>query len=329
MFININNTILECIIIYLFIIIQYKSNTLLPFIPEYNNQNVDNLSNEINNLNINPPENDQCELKDKEWSKKKKKKETISYGTFGTVIKAKNKKTNEIRAIKLFNKYNAYFDEEKIKKEINNSKKVENENSIKIYDQYNSKEEIAIVMELCDCNLFDKLKESKGFRVDEIKKILVQLNNTFRIMIDKKIIHRDIKLENILVKDGIFKLSDYGETKQLNTLYQMNKQTQAGTQMTMAPEIYESEDEEPLYNSKSDLWSLGIIIYQMYFNHFPYSVKIASTLMKKFESDKNQKELMKKSTGDKKLDNLIIKLLKYNPDERITWNEYFNHPFFK
>ena len=67
----------------------------------------------------------------------------------------------------------------------------------------------------------------------------------------------------------------------------------------------------------------------MYFNHFPYSVKIASTLMKKFESDKNQKVLMKKSTGDKKLDDLIIKLLKYNPDERITWNEYFDHPFFK
>ena len=301
----------------------------MSFIPEYNNQNIENLSNEINNLNFNSTKNDQCELKDKEWSDDYKKVKTISSGTFGTVIKASNKITKEIRAIKLFNKYNAYFDEEKIKKEINNAKKVENENSIKIYDQYNSEEEIAIVMELCDYSLSDKLKESKGFTVDEIKNILVQLNNTFRIMIDKKIIHRDIKLENILVKDGIVKLSDYGETKQLSTLTQMKKQTRAGTPMTMAPEILESEDEKALYNSKSDLWSLGIIIYQMYFNHVPYNAMTDFALMNKFKNDKNQNLLMKESTGDKKLDDLIIKLLKYNPDERINWNEYFDHPFFK
>ena len=68
-------------------------------------------------------------------------------------------------------------------------------------------------MELCDYSLFNKLKESNGFSVNEIKKILIQLNNTFKIMIDKKIIHRNIKLQDILVKDGIIKLCDYGESK--------------------------------------------------------------------------------------------------------------------
>ena len=109
----------------------------------------------------------------------------------------------------------------------------------------------------------------------------------------------------------------------------MKKQTRAGTPMTMAPEILESEDEKALYNSKSDLWSLGIIIYQMYFNHFPYNAMTDIALMNKFKNDKNQNLLMKKSTGDKKLDDLIIKLLNYNPDERLNWNEYFDHPFFK
>ena len=282
----------------------------MSFIPDYNNNN---------------SKNDQCELKDKEWSDDYKKEKTISSGTFGTVIKASNKKTNEIRAIKLFNKYNPNFDEEKIKKEINNAKKVENENSIKIYDQYNSKEEIAIVMELCDYNLISKLKDSKGFRVDEIKKILMQLNNTFRIMIDKKIIHRDIKLQNILVKDGIVKLCDYGEAKQLSTLYQKKNETYAGTFFTMAPEILEDKP----YNSQSDLWSLGVIIYQLYFNDFPYKANTDFALINEIRNDENQNILREKSTGDEKLDDLIINLLKYNPDKRLTWNEYFNHPFFK
>ena len=100
----------------------------MSFIPEYNNQNIENLSNLINNLIINPLEIDQCELKDKEWSKDYEIIGLIQggVGTYGKVIKAKNKKTGEERAIKLFDKYNDIFDEEKIKKEINNAKKVEN-----------------------------------------------------------------------------------------------------------------------------------------------------------------------------------------------------------
>ena len=73
-------------------------------------------------------------------------------------------------------------------------------------------------MELCDCNLLERLnKTSNGLKVDEIKKILEQLNNTFKIMFKNKIIHRDIKLQNILLKyvndqqkDYIVKLTDYG-----------------------------------------------------------------------------------------------------------------------
>ena len=180
-------------------------------------------------------------------------------------------------------------------------------------------------MELCDCNLKSKLEESKGFNVNEIKKILTQLNKAFTNMIDKKIIHRDIKLENILVKGGIFKLCDYGESKQLSTLYQKKNETYAGTFFTMAPEILEDKP----YDSKSDLWSLGVIIYQMYFKDFPYKGVTEVALFNKIKNDKNQNDLKKKSTGDKELDDLIINLLKYNPDERLNWNEYFDHPFFK
>ena len=72
-------------------------------------------------------------------------------------------------------------------------KKMTNENSIKIYEQFISDEEYSIVMELCDWDL-KKILDDKlfGFDFNEIKKILKQLNNTFRIMVKNKIIHREI-----------------------------------------------------------------------------------------------------------------------------------------
>ena len=80
-------------------------------------------------------------------------------------------------------------------------KKMTNENSIKIYEQFISDEEYSIIMELCDCDL-KKILDDKlfGFEVNDIKKLLKQLNNAFRVMVKNKIIHRDIKLENVFIK---------------------------------------------------------------------------------------------------------------------------------
>lgn len=65
-------------------------------------------------------------------------------------------------------------------------------------------------MELCDCNLQQKLDETKsGFQVNEVRRILNQLNISFRVMYDNKIMHRDIKLANILVKYENRNMNDY------------------------------------------------------------------------------------------------------------------------
>ena len=147
-------------------------------------------------------------------------------------------------------------------------------------------------------------------------------------MIDKKIIHRDIKLQNILVKyingnkkDYIIKLTDYGISKQLATLSQKNY-TYIGSIETEAPEILKEE----AYDDKCDLWSLGVIIYQMCFNEFPYSGKKEFAILRQID---NLKQSHFKKTHDANLDDLISKLLIPNPQDRLSWEQYFEHPFFK
>ena len=182
-------------------------------------------------------------------------------------------------------------------------------------------------MELCDCNLEKRLNETPyGCGVDEIKMILIQLNNTFRMMLAKNIIHRDIKLQNILIKyvsgqNYIVKLSDYGVSKQLATISQKNK-TYIGTDMTMAPEIIKEED----YDNKCDLWSLGVIIYQLCFKQYPYDAKNKYGILNQINELKQNHF---KKTNNQHLDDLISRLLNPDGEKRISWDQYFDHPFFK
>ena len=81
------------------------------------------------------------------------------------------------------------------------SKNNTNNNSIKFYECYDTDKNFIIVMELCDTSLQSLLNKRKnGFTSGEIRDILKQLNNTFKIMEENEIVHRDLKLDNILIK---------------------------------------------------------------------------------------------------------------------------------
>ena len=87
----------------------------------------------------------------------------------------------------------------------------------------------------------------------------------------------------------------------------------------MALEILEGGN----YSFKSDIWSIGIIIYFMLNKEYPYNGKTEVLLLKDINSNKKLK-----LSNDDKLNDLLNKMLKININERISWDEYFNHPFF-
>ena len=259
----------------------------------------------------------------------------ISNGRFAVVYKGINRTTNEKIAIKIIESENKNFDYKKYLKNELNSLYIcsqQNNNSVKYYENFYYNGKFVIVMELCDSSLQKKLdKHKKGFTCDQIYEIMSQLNNTFQIMNKNKIVHRDIKLDNILIKNKynknknskinfIVKLADYGISKQLiNTV---NK-TFIGSIETMAPEVLEGKVSN---DNKCDLWSIGIIIYQLFFKEYPYKgstpVQIHDQI-KEFGTSKLNK------TNNENLDNLINLLLIKEPEKRINYEDYFNHPFFK
>ena len=283
----------------------------------------------------------------KSYEDKYELKEKLGEGGNSIVFKAVQKSTGKNVAIKKFDKnrikdyymsefFKAISDEEmkpyidSYLKEIENMKTAEginkdNENTIKFIEYYDYDDEFVLIMELCDENLAKFISKRAQLSEEEIYMVLSQLNNTFRIISSKNIAHRDLKLENILVKyenqektKYTFKLTDYGESK---TLSITNKYTQVGTCNFTAPEILSGNE----YNIECDLWSLGIIIHVLCFKCYPYKGN-------NFWAVHNQiKGLGAKSirkTNNPKIDDLISNLLIYNKKERMTWNQYFKHPFF-
>ena len=277
----------------------------------------------------------------------------IGQGAFGTVYKARKKDTKEIRAIKVIDikkfvkdseNNGKVLSEKEIKdfidtiiKEINvmqilEGENHENKNTVKFYEYYYKQNiEIAIVMELCDENLAKMIgkKNNKKLTFDEIRNILHQLNNTFKIMVNKKIAHRDIKPQNILVKyqnendknNYIIKLCDYGVSKKLEMTKGLLSRI-VGTMNFMAPEIMFKNDK---FDLKCDLWSLGIIIYYLYFGVNPFGEYETAY----YHNIKNEGQEDFDFSNNKDFDDLIKKLLIKEPEKRISWEDYFNHPFLK
>ena len=254
----------------------------------------------------------------------------LGEGAFGVVLSGYLKEDGEKIAIKrvkkeIINKYGEYL-KQAFYKELESMKKCNCENSVNFYFYFETQNNYNIVMELCDGDLNKELnKRPNGFCVNEIRYIMSQLNNAFKKMTSNNIIHRDLKIGNILIKytdetkkKFIPKLCDYGFSKVLKDSDVAF--THLGTPATMAPEIMERKS----YDAKADLWSVGVLIYQLHFNDIPYHGNNEKEIYSKI---KNQ--IPYKKAEDPILRDLIDHLLVENPLKRYSWQEYFEHPFFK
>ena len=120
-------------------------------------------------------------------------------------------------------------------------------------------------------DLSDKIKEKKAstagcFSEDEVMAIFVQICLALKYVHARKVLHRDLKAQNVfLTQAGIVKLGDFGVAKVLESTFAQAK-TQIGTPFYLSPEICKGES----YERKSDIWSLGVILYEMLAMKVPF-----------------------------------------------------------
>ena len=255
------------------------------------------------------------------WEKYEKK-EKISNGTYGNILKAKNKETGYYVAIKeiekeKYNKINGkIFDE----KEIIN--KILLQDNFCLKEIFNLNDYYYIVMDLCINNLEDYIKNRENeFSINEIKEILNQINNNLKKIQNEKYIYKSLKLSNLLISINqidriLIKCSNFDLIKfddKLNLIFNE-------IPFTVAPEILINN----LISNKSIIWNLGILIYFIIFKEYPYNGKNKEEFINDIKTKKKIKLIKNNELND-----LLSKMLKINLNERISWDDYLNHSFFK
>ena len=238
----------------------------------------------------------------------------LGKGGYGRVIQVKNKSNNKIYAIKEI-KINNEISIENIKNEAIILSKFECNNIVKYYDSYLYKGKFYILMEYCEGEtlryFIDKnIKNNELIEENIIIKIIMQICEGIKEIHDKNIIHRDIKPENIFINKKMnIKIGDFGISKQFNPNKEYtNTIFKVGSIEYMSPEIKKLG----IYNEKSDMYSLGCIIYEL-------------LNLRKYFDDKQYDEIKKidSTIYNDRWQEIINSLLQVDYNKRMDINEVY------
>nr|QBK88827.1 MAG: serine/threonine protein kinase [Mimivirus LCMiAC01] len=199
-------------------------------------------------------------------------------------------------------------------------------NIVECYDIIMDNNMIYIVMEYCDSgDMRNYLK--KPIKEKWCQFFFCQLANGLRYLNSYNILHRDIKPRNILLTNNkkILKIADFGFAKQKKERISLYD-TICGSPLYMAPELMNSDK----YNNQTDLWSIGMILYEMLYGFHPYG-KCVNMKQLKYCVDTDVIEIPPTNTKNRNISreciNLLKKLLQKRASKRLEWRGFFNHPW--
>jgi serine/threonine protein kinase len=209
-------------------------------------------------------------------------KTPIGEGGMAIVYLAEHNTLNQPVAIKVLNKEFVHNDNirKRFLSEARNIFKMSHPNIIKVTDLIDEGDTIAFVMEYLDGQTLKEYLDTKGkLNDDEIKKLFVQMLDAVGYVHEQGLIHRDIKPSNFMISSkGVVKLLDFGIAKNTDNTsadYTQTGTTQSmGTPMYMSPEQIKSTKE---VTAQSDIYSLGVVLWQMVTGKKPYDTNTIST----------------------------------------------------
>lgn len=267
-------------------------------------------------------------MEDKKMIGKYKVLGLAGQGSFGKVHKTIREDDNKLYAIKEITKSNlteSVF--ENLIREVQISKQLKHPNLAQCIVTMESKQSFYIVFDFCEGgDLGNYLKQVKKISFSQAMNIIRQMRDGYKYLFQQNILHRDLKLDNILVANKEYmqiKISDFGCSKN-----SMLGSTVIGTPKYMALEVL---NENEKYNYKADFWSFGLCCWELLygFNNFPFSLESKKALMtdiKNFSGENLRFPAYPKFPNE--VNKFFIRTLQISPQLRIDSDDFFNHPFF-
>ncbi|XP_057807965.1 serine/threonine-protein kinase ATG1c-like [Salvia miltiorrhiza] len=252
----------------------------------------------------------------------------IGAGSFSTVWHARHRVHGTEVAIKeiVTSRLNPKL-QESLKSEIFILKKINHPNIIRLHDMIEEPGKMYIVLEYCrggDLSMHLQRLQG-GIPEATAKHFMQQLAEGLKVLRENNLIHRDLKPQNLLLSsngdNSILKIADFGFARSLQPLGLA--ETLCGSPLYMAPEIMQLQR----YDAKADLWSVGAILFQLVTGKTPFTGVNQIQLLQNIIKATDLKFPPEAKDLSPHCMDLCRKLLRRNPVERLTFEEFFNHPY--
>ena len=253
-------------------------------------------------------------------------------GAYGTVYLAVNLVTKAKVAMKKINKVKENeIDDMEIKNEIDILKKLDHPNIVKIIEFYSTPKAYYIITSFCQCGeLYNQIKYQ--YNENQLAVLFYQVFSGLYYLHSKNIVHRDLKLENILITEiekekvtgkNLFwiKIIDFGTAK----IFEKNKSEKAvvGSSYYIAPEVLKKQ-----YNEKCDTWSAGVILYMLICGRAPFDGADDEEIIANIRKGSFNHKHKKLVASSPEVQDLVIKLLEVNVNKRLSAAQALKHPWF-
>ena len=251
----------------------------------------------------------------------------LGAGSFGRVLLVQHKITQAKYAIKAIDKRNKANIQEKpyFRREIEIMYRVHHPNVVKLFGHFEDDNYCYFLMEYIPGGNIYSLVPKNGLRTVSTKTVVSIMKDVisatyFLHHMHPPIIHRDIKPENVVLdKNMVAKLTDFGWSNYMPGDYS-KRTTVCGTPIYLAPEIINNRG----HDEKVDIWCIGVLMFELMTGFSPFQGNDIKTLKYNISRFK----IVWPSEMDRDAADLISRILKYNPEERISLEQMLLHPFF-
>ncbi|XP_048724615.2 serine/threonine-protein kinase 36 isoform X1 [Caretta caretta] len=246
--------------------------------------------------------------------------EMIGEGSFGRVYKGRRKYSAQVVALKFIPKVGRSEKELKnLQREIEIMRGLHHPNIVQMLDSFETDKEVVVVTDYAEGELFQILEDDGNLPEDQVQGIAAQLVSALYYLHSHRILHRDMKPQNILLsKGGVIKLCDFGFARAMS-INTMVLTSIKGTPLYMSPELVQ---EKP-YDHTADLWSVGCILYELFVGTPPFYTNSIFQLVSLIIKD----PIKWPKTMSPSFKNFLQGLLMKDPCQRLSWPELLHHPF--